>query len=101
MTGHDLTMTVECRTCPVRELQCGDCMVPVLLDLAAPTLRGDLAQQSTLRVDLALDPQARAAVTNLVLAGLVDAETASRARARLEPASPHLAGVAGDDRAVG
>jgi len=40
-------------------------------------------------------------VTNLVLAGLVDAETASRARARLEPASPHLAGVAGDDRAVG
>ncbi|HQW72646.1 MAG TPA: hypothetical protein PLG46_00960 [Ornithinibacter sp.] len=101
MTGHDLTMTVECRTCPVRELQCRDCMVPVLLDLAAPTLRGDLAQQSTLRVDLALDPQERAAVTNLVLAGLVDAETASRARARLEPASPHLAGVAGDDRAVG
>lgn len=100
MTGHDLTMTVECRTCPVRELHCGDCMVPVLLDLAAPTLRGDLAE-STLRVDLALDPQERAAVTNLVLAGLVDAETASRARARLEPASPHLTGVAGDDRAVG
>lgn len=100
MTGHDLTMTVECRTCPVRELHCGDCMVPVLLDLAAPRLRGDLAQ-STLRVDLALDPQERAAVTNLVLAGLVDAETASRARARLEPASSRLAGAAGDDRAVG
>lgn len=100
MTGHDLTMTVECRTCPVRELHCGDCMVPVLLDLAAPTLRGDLVEP-TLRVDLALDPQERAAVTNLVLAGLVDAETASRARARLEPASSQLTGIAGDDRAVG
>ena len=101
MTGHDLTMTVECRTCPVRELQCRDCMVPVLLDLAAPTLRGDLAQQSTLRVDLALDQQDRAAVTNKLLAELVDAEPASRPRPRPEPASPHLAGVAGDDRAVG
>ena len=100
MTGHDLTMTVECRTCPVRELHCGDCMVPVLLDLAAPTLRGDLVEP-TLRVALALDPQERAAVTNLVLAGLVDAETASRARARLEPASSQLTGIAGDDRAVG
>ena len=74
MTGHDLTMSVECRTCPVRELHCGDCMVPVLLDLAAPSLR----------VDLALDPQERAAVTRLVHAGLVDPETASLARAKLD-----------------
>ena len=90
MASHDTTMTVECRTCPVRELQCGDCMVPVLLDLAAPSLR----------VDHALDPEERAVVSRLVHAGLVDAETASRARAELEPAVRGL-GTGGSGRAVG
>ena len=71
MPSHDLTMTVECRTCPVRELHCADCMVPVLLDLTAPSMR----------FDLALDPEERAAVTRLVEAGLVAPETAARARA--------------------
>ena len=71
MTSHDTMMTVECRTCPVRELHCADCMVPVLLDLTAPSTR----------FDLALDPEERAAVTRLVQAGLVDPETAARARA--------------------
>ena len=56
MPSHDLTMTVECRTCPVRELHCGDCMVPVLLELSAPALR----------LDLALDQEERAVVTRLV-----------------------------------
>ena len=76
MSSHDLTMTVECRTCPVRELHCGDCMVPVLLDLTAPSLR----------LEHALDPQERAVVTRLVEAGLVAPETAARARA-VVPAS--------------
>ncbi|HYN67600.1 MAG TPA: hypothetical protein VES93_11985 [Ornithinibacter sp.] len=71
MSVHDTTMTVECRTCPVRELQCGDCMVPVLLELTAPSAR----------VDLALDPEERAAVTRLVEAGLVGPDAAARARA--------------------
>jgi len=71
MTVHDTTMTVECRTCPVRELHCGDCMVPVLLELSAPSLR----------LDLALDQEERAVVTRLVAAGLVAPETAARARA--------------------
>ena len=91
MTSHDTTMTVECRTCPVRELQCGDCMVPVLLDLTAPALR----------VDHALDPEERAAVTRLVQAGLVDAETASRARASRAPATAGSDAVRGGGRAVG
>ena len=91
MTSHDTTMIVECRTCPVRELQCGDCMVPVLLDLTAPSLR----------VDLALDPDERAVVTRLVQAGLVDLETASRARASPEPAATRAAGGAEGGRAVG
>ena len=69
MTGHDTTRTIECRTCPVRELHCGDCMVPVLLELSAPSLR----------LDLALDPEERAVVTRLVGAGLVAPETAARA----------------------
>jgi hypothetical protein len=71
MTSHDTMMTVECRTCPVRELHCADCMVPVLLDLTAPSLR----------LEHALDPQERAVVTRLVEAGLVAPETAARARA--------------------
>ncbi|HET6966728.1 MAG TPA: hypothetical protein VFI44_00550 [Ornithinibacter sp.] len=91
MTSHDTTMTVECRTCPVRELQCGDCMVPVLLDLTAPALR----------VNHALDPEERAVLTRLVQAGLVDPETASRARASLEPAAAHADAVRGGGRAVG
>jgi hypothetical protein len=90
MTSHDTTMTVECRTCPVRELQCGDCMVPVLLDLTAPTLR----------VEHALDPEERAVLTRLVQSGLVDPETAARARASLEPAAPAAAAAQGG-RAVG
>ena len=91
MTATDTTMTVECRTCPVRELHCGDCMVPVLLDLAAPPLR----------VDLPLDPQERAAITSLVHAGLIDPETASRARAQLDPAANHAVASHQGGRAVG
>ena len=90
MTGNDTTMTVQCRTCPVRELHCGDCMVPVLLDLTAPSVR----------VDHALDPDERAVVTRLVAAGLVDVETAARARAVHDPGSQG-AGRAGGGRAVG
>lgn len=76
MPAHVSTMTVECRTCPVRELHCGDCMVPVLLELTAPSLR----------TDTALDAEERAAVTRLVHSGLVDAEEATRVRARLDTA---------------
>lgn len=77
MPGHVSTLTVQCRTCPVRELHCGDCMVPVLLDLTAPSLRADTA----------LDAEERAAVTRLVHLGLVDPEEASRVRAVLDPAA--------------
>ena len=78
MTANDLALTVECRTCPVRELHCGDCMVPVLLELTAhapPT-------------EQVLDREERAAVTRLVRAGLVSAESAAAARVRLDPRSP-------------
>ncbi len=74
MTTNDLALMVECRTCPVRELHCGDCMVPVLLDLTAHAPPSDHA----------LDAEERAAVTRLVGAGLVDADFASRVRARLD-----------------
>ena len=91
MTAHDTTMTVECRTCPVRELHCGDCMVLVLLDLTAPAAG----------VHHTLDPEERAAVTQLVRAGLVDAEGAAQARAVAAPfPAPGEAGEEGG-RAVG
>lgn len=66
-------MSVECRTCPVRELHCDDCMVPVLLSLSDPARRPDTA----------LDPDERAAVTRLVGAGLVAPEEAAQVRARV------------------
>ena len=91
MTSHDTTMTVECRTCPVRELQCGDCMVPVLLDLTAPSLR----------LEHALDPQERAVVTRLVEAGLVAPETAARARAVVAASGARDDAARGGGRAVG
>ncbi len=91
MPSHDLTLTVECRTCPVRELHCGDCMVPVLLDLTAPSVR----------LDHALDPDERAAVTRLVEAGLVAPETAARARAVLAGSGARDEPVAEGGRAVG
>ena len=91
MTGHDTTRTVECRTCPVRELHCGDCMVPVLLDLTAPSVR----------LDHALDPEERAVLTRLVGSGLVDVETAARARAVVEPVPARETARPRGDRAVG
>ncbi len=71
---RNTVMAVECRTCPVRELRCDDCMVPVLLSLTDPAARRDTA----------LDADERAAVTRLVRAGLVDPESAARARATLD-----------------
>jgi hypothetical protein len=91
MPSHDLMLTVECRTCPVRELHCADCMVPVLLDLTAPSLR----------LDHALDPEERAAVTRLVGVGLVDPETAAPARAVLTGSGAHDEPMAEGGRAVG
>ncbi len=91
MPSHDLTLTVECRTCPVRELHCADCMVPVLLDLTAPSLR----------LEHALDPEERAAVTRLVEAGLVAPETAATARAVLAGSGAADRAAAEGGRAVG
>lgn len=91
MPSHDTTMTVECRTCPVRELHCADCMVPVLLDLTAPSVR----------LDHALDPEERAAVTRLVEAGLVAPETAARARAELTTPGSRREAAPEGGRAVG
>jgi hypothetical protein len=92
MTSHDTMMTVECRTCPVRELHCADCMVPVLLDLTAPSVR----------LDFALDPEERAAVTRLVEAGLVAPETVARARAAVVTGGVGRADVRAEgNRAVG
>jgi hypothetical protein len=91
MPSHDTTMTVECRTCPVRELHCADCMVPVLLDLTAPSVR----------LDHALDPEERAAVTRLVEAGLVAPETAARAKAVLTTTGARDETTTQGGRAVG
>ena len=55
-------MIIDCQSCPVRDLHCGDCMVTALLE--PPT------------ADLPLDAAERAAVTRFAASGLVAAEAA-------------------------
>ena len=71
-------LTIDCDTCPVQHVGCPDCIVTAL---RSPVALEDPRGQS----DLPLDRREREVVTRLVASGLVDAETASRARARREP----------------
>lgn len=68
-----MMMLVDCETCPVRDVQCADCVVTALgvpLEVASPPPTG-----------LPLDRAERRAVSVLLAAGLVGAETAHAARA--------------------
>lgn len=69
-----MMMLVDCQTCPVRDVQCADCVVTALgiPDLGGAELHG---------AGLPLDRAERRAVSVLLAAGLVDAETAHSARA--------------------
>ncbi len=82
---HDGSLVIDCATCPVRELRCADCMVPALRALPEP--------------GLPLDADERAAVTGLVRAGLLSAESAAGARVRSTRVGSGPAREAG--RAVG
>lgn len=66
-----VTVIIDCTSCPVRELHCGDCMVTAFLE--PPT------------AELPLDAAERAAVTLFVASGLVAPEEAVGLRARREP----------------
>ena len=66
-------MLIDCQTCPVRDVQCADCMVTALADIsvgAPEVVRG-----------LPLDRAERRAVSVLLTAGLVTPEAAHAARA--------------------
>jgi hypothetical protein len=62
-------MIVDCMSCPVRGIRCDDCVVSVLLSAA----------------ELPLDAAERQAVSVLVGAGLVGAESVAGLTARREP----------------
>lgn len=75
---HDLThdsLTILCSRCPVRDIQCGDCMVTALVDPASMGLGSEIP----------LDADERAAVTACVRAGLITAEAAATVRAERVP----------------
>lgn len=75
---HDLThdsLTILCARCPVRDIQCGDCMVTALINPASMGLDSDLP----------LDLDERAAVTACVRAGLITAESAATVRSQRVP----------------
>ncbi|HWC20732.1 MAG TPA: hypothetical protein VG502_00405 [Flexivirga sp.] len=67
-------MRIDCDTCPVRDRQCAECMVTALLQLAPLEQR--------------LDSDERRAVDTLASAGLISAQEAVSATARLEPWKP-------------
>lgn len=92
-------MLIECRTCPVREVRCADCMVTALN--AIPTSRdaalaGDPADPPS---GLPLDRAERRAVSVLLAAGLVTSEAAHAAQAVRDPAPARVR--SGYRRAVG
>jgi hypothetical protein len=69
-----MMMLVDCETCPVRDVQCADCVVTAL---GVPAL-----EITPLRpAELPLDRAERRAVSVLLASGLVDAGTAHAARA--------------------
>lgn len=75
---HDLThdsLTILCARCPVRDLQCGDCMVTAMIDPAAMGLRSEIP----------LDADEHAAVTACVRAGLLTADAAATVRSERVP----------------
>lgn len=67
------TLTIDCVTCPVRDVRCGDCVVTLwsALEASGP---GPVAD---------LDRDERAAVALLAGAGLVTSASAAAARAEL------------------
>ncbi len=75
-------LMIDCATCPVQYTGCADCMVMALID---PTRLEEPNEGN----GLSLDRQEREVVSRLVAAGLVSAETATRARARREPWSTY------------
>lgn len=85
-----MMMLVECRTCPVREVRCADCMVTALAAVPAHH-EGHLAvRPAGPAMDLPLDRAERRAVSVLLGAGLVTAEVAHAARAVREPDAPRV-----------
>jgi hypothetical protein len=64
-------MLVDCQTCPVRDVRCGECMVTALLE--------------PVTAELPLDPAELAAVSTFVDAGLVSTTEASGLSVRREP----------------
>lgn len=78
------TSRMECHACPVRDVQCGDCIVPVIAGLPLP--RRDEAQDV-----VPLRASERRAITRLVTAGLVDPQAAAEARVKVVPVSTRAA----------
>lgn len=74
-------MHIECRSCPVRDRHCGDCMVTALLQMPVPRAGLDPVDQGTAyEKSPTLTDRERAGLDVLVGAGLVSRAEASRAR---------------------
>lgn len=68
---RELSTQIDCETCPVRGLQCDDCMVTAFLTLGSGALSLDATEQR--------------AVDVFATAGLISTEEAEAAVARPEP----------------
>ena len=75
----DLSTQIDCETCPVRGLQCDDCMVTAFLAIESG--------------ELPLDAVERRAVSVFAAAELITVEEAGAAVARPEPGASSWASV--------
>lgn len=86
-----MMMLVDCQTCPVREVQCADCMVTALTRLPRPAAARDPGSEAAVAPGsslsgLPLDPAERRAVSVLVAAGLVGRAGSASLTATMESA---------------
>ena len=86
-------MMIDCDTCVVRDLACGDCVVTVLLGSAPPAQEDDAALPG-----IDLDGRERAAIAVLAGAGLVPPLRLVRPPEPLGGAPASRSGHPGDGR---
>lgn len=64
-------MRTDCNTCPVRGIECDDCIVPVLLQFAPPAPLDDRPSMADPLLDNVLDHRESAVLAMLADVGLV------------------------------
>lgn len=81
-----MTLLIDCQSCPVRDVACGECMVTAMAEYARENPSPELpdAKPQTVAEGLALDRREQRAVDLLAELGMVTQQTAMTAVAQRE-----------------